>query len=460
MQKKLLDSDNIRYIHFIGIGGISMSGLAEILINLGYIVSGSDLKKSGITHKLENLGADIFYGHSPDNIRNPDLVVYTAAIKENNPELVRARSLNIPVIDRAALLGLIMKKYPYSVAVSGTHGKTTTTSMISMIMLESGLDPTVHIGGELDYIGGTTKTGNTEYFVAEACEYCDSFLKFFPYIAVILNIELDHVDYFRDIEHIKKSFISFATLVPENGYIVACADDNNVLSILDKISAPKITYGINNEDCMWKAKDVSFRISGYGSFTLVKDEKEIDLIELKVPGIHNIYNSLAAIAVCYQLGCPISGIKQGLGKFTGTHRRFEQKGILNGIKIVDDYAHHPSEIRATLKAAKNGHYSKIWCIFQPHTYTRTKTLLDDFAISFANADAVIVADIYAAREQDNGEINSQILVEKINSAGGKALYMKDFDTIAGYLRDNASPGDLVITMGAGDIYRVGEKMLG
>jgi len=436
-----------------------MSGLAEILISLGYRVSGSDLKQSSITQKLVDLGITVYNGHSPENIKNPDLVVYTAAVKDNNPELLKARSLNIPTLDRATLLGLIMKKYPYSVGVSGTHGKTTTTSMISLIMLESYLDPTIHIGGELDYIGGTTRTGNTGYFVTEACEYCDSFLKFFPYIAVILNIDLDHVDYFKDIEQIKNSFVNFASLVPEKGCVIVCGDDNNVLSILGRITAPTITYGLNNNECMWSAKNINFDILGCASFTLLKDGKEVDTIDLKVPGTHNIYNSLAAIATCYQLGCPMSGIKQGLSKFIGTHRRFEQKGIYNGVKIIDDYAHHPSEIKATLKAAKNGHPVKIWCIFQPHTYTRTKSLLNDFALSFTNADVVIVADIYAAREQDNGEINSQILVEKINSTGGNAIYMNDFNDIASYLRDNAAPGDIVITMGAGDIYKVGDEML-
>ena len=266
-------------------------------------------------------------------------------------------------MNRATLLGEIMKKFPYSIGVSGTHGKTTTTSMISLIMLESDLDPTIHIGGELEYIRGTIKTGNTGYFVTEADEYHDSFLKFYPYIAVILNIDFDHVDYFKDIDQLKDSFVNFASHVHEKGCVIACGDDSNILSVLERIGSSVITYGINNKNCTWSAKDISFDSSGYPSFTVLKDGKEIDILKLQVPGFHNIYNSLAAIAVCYQLRCPMSAIKKGLGKFTGTHRRFEQKGIFNGVKIIDDYAHHPSEIKATLKAAKSNSCSKIWCIF-------------------------------------------------------------------------------------------------
>ncbi len=458
-----LDSKDIKgkmkHFHFIGIGGISMSGLAEILINLGHKVTGSDIRPSNITQKLESKGAIIYYNHDEGNINNPDAIVYTAAIKNNNPELVKARSLNIPVIDRATLLGLIMKKYPYSIAISGTHGKTTTTSMIAMIMMESGLDPTVHIGGELEYIGGATRIGESDYFIAEACEYYESFLKFYPYIAVILNIEFDHADYFMDIEHIKNSFLKFAHLVPEDGYVVACVDDVNVTSLMDKIPSNKITYGINSETYTWSANNICFDTAGCASFALLKEGKEIDTIKLSVPGMHNVYNSLAAIASCHLVGCSISGIKQGLSKFTGTHRRFELKGAYNNIKIIDDYAHHPSEIKASLKAAKNSNCSKIWCVFQPHTYTRTKILLDDFAVSFFDADTVIVSDIYAARETDNGEINSKALVAKINKAGGKAIYMRNFDTIVEYLKNNSLPGDLILTMGAGDIYKVGELLL-
>jgi UDP-N-acetylmuramate--alanine ligase len=459
--QNLLELPDIRHIHFIGIGGISMSGLAEILLSLGYKVSGSDIRESSLTKKLEQLGAVVIPHHSKENIHNADLVVYTAAVKENNPELMEARNLNIPIIDRATLLGLIMKKYPCSIAVSGTHGKTTTTSMISMIMLESGLNPTIHVGGELDSIGGTTRIGNGRYLVAEACEYYESFLKFFPFVAVINNIEYDHADFFSSIEHVKQTFLKFASLVPKNGYVIANVDDLNVSSLLNDIHCNKVTYGLKSKEAMWTVKNIEFDSLGCASFKLMHNGKEIAEITMNVPGVHNVINALAASATCYTLGCSASAIKQGLNSFHGTHRRFELKGTINNVKVIDDYAHHPSEVKATLKAAKNSAHSKIWCVFQPHTYTRTKTLLAEFANAFTDADTVILADIYAAREVDNGEIHSRILADRINanSSSQKAVYINDFKNIVKYLEDNVSPGDLIITMGAGDIYKVGELYL-
>ncbi len=458
-QLSFLDSKKIKNVHFVGIGGISMSGLAEILLNLGFNVSGSDMKSSDITSKLEKKGIKIYIGHSEENINNAELIIYTAAVKADNPELVKAGNLGIPVMERATLLGEIMKKFPYSIAISGTHGKTTTTSMVSMIMMEAALDPTIHIGGELDAIGGNTRIGGNDYFIAEACEYVESFLKFHPYLAVVLNIEADHLDYFKDIEHIKNAFSKFISLVPENGYVVACADDKNVSSLLEKVGCNKITYGINSEDAMWRAKDISFNEDGCASFSVLRNNEKIMDIRLRVPGIHNISNSLAAIATCYTLGCSIDSIKSGLENFTGTHRRFELKGIADNIKVVDDYAHHPSEIKATLKAARNGNYTRIWSIFQPHTYTRTKFLLNEFSEAFTDADKIIIADIYSAREIDTGEIHSSILVEKISQNGQDAIYLPSFEKIVDYLKKNAAPGDLILTMGAGDIYKVGETFL-
>ncbi|MGI6777327.1 MAG: UDP-N-acetylmuramate--L-alanine ligase [Acetivibrionales bacterium] len=454
-----LDFSDIKHIHFIGIGGISMSGLAEILVNLGYKVSGSDIKESSITKKLKAMGLEINIGHSAENIKNPDLVVYTAAIRDDNTELRKARELNIPAIERATLLGQIMNRYPYSIAVSGTHGKTTTTSMITMIMIEAGMNPTVHIGGELTAIGGTTKIGSNTYFIAEACEYCGSFLKFYPYIAIILNIEFDHADYFKDIQHIKNSFLEFAQHVPDNGYVVACANDDNVLSILDELKCNILTYGLKTEKAMWSAKDIEFDDLGHPTFTLTRNGEPITMVKLNIPGIHNVNNALAAIAACQAVGCSMDSIRRGIEKFLGTHRRFELKGVINNIKVIDDYAHHPSEVKATLKAAKNICHSKIWCVFQPHTYTRTKSFLNDFALSFTNADTVILADIYAAREVSRGDIHSSMLAEKIKDCGKNALYIPEFESIVKYLQSNASPGDLIITMGAGDIYKVGEMFI-
>lgn len=458
-EKDFLSSPEIKYIHFIGIGGISMSGLAEILLNIGYVISGSDIKASTITDKLERLGATIYPFHSEENISATDLVVYTAAVKEDNTELKKAKELGIPSIERATLLGQVMKKYPYSMAISGTHGKTTTTSMITMIMMESGFNPTVHIGGVLEAIGGNTKIGGNKYFISEACEYVESFLKFYPYLAVILNIEYDHVDYFKSFDHVKSAFAKFASQVPDEGYVVANIDDTNIVSLINNISCNKITYGINNDLAMWSTKDITFDDNGFASFKLIMNKQELTDINLSVPGIHNVSNALGAIASCHTLGASIESIKQGLKAFTGTHRRFELKGESLGVTVIDDYAHHPSEVKATLKAAKNCTHKKIWCVFQPHTYTRTKFLLNEFAESFYDASTVILSDIYAAREKDTGEIHSSMLADKMKSEGIEALYLEGFDNIVTYLKENAGSGDLILTMGAGDIYKVGEMYL-
>ncbi len=455
----LLEQKKIKHIHFIGIGGISMSGLAEILMNLGYKISGSDIKSSPITMKLEKLGAKISYTHDKSNIVNPDLVVFTAAVNKENPELQKAISDNIPTIDRATLLGQIMKKYPYSIAISGTHGKTTTTSMVSMIMLESNLDPTIHVGGVLSAINGNTKIGDDKYFVTEACEYVESFLKFYPYLAIVLNIEEDHLDYFKDLDHIKSSFTKFISLIPKDGHLIANIDDPNTKSILDNLSCNLVTYGLHSSSAMWSARNIVFDDLGCATFNLVHNKKSISKIKLRVPGIHNVSNALAAISACRTLGCNIKSIKEGLRKFTGTHRRFELKGIWNNIKVIDDYAHHPSEVKATLKAAKNCTHGRIWCVFQPHTYTRTKALLNEFSHSFNMADKIIISDIYAAREKDTGEINSKTLSDKLISNSVESLYISDFESIVEYLEENVSSSDLIITMGAGDIYKVGEMFL-
>lgn len=455
----LLDPSKVKNIHFVGIGGISMSGLAEILLHQGYVISGSDMKGSNITEKLKHMGVKVYESHNSENIKNPDLVVYTAAVKKDNPELVKAESLGIKTIERSVLLGQIMKNFPFNINIAGTHGKTTTTSMIAMIMLEAGSDPTIHIGGELNAIGGNTKIGNGKFFITEACEYVESFLKFYPYMAVVLNIEADHLDYFKGIDHIKESFLKFINLIPFDGYLIANADDQNVCDLLDKAKCNIITYGMNSVNAEWKAKNISFDKRGFGSFTLIKSSDEICNIQLSVTGTHNISNALAAISACFATGCSIQAIHDGLLKFTGTHRRFEDKGEVRGIRVIDDYAHHPTEIMATLKAASKVPHNKIWCVFQPHTYTRTKTLLNDFSVSFDDADCVILSDIYAAREPDTGEIHSGVLADKINSINKKATYMESFEEIVDYLKSNASPDDLIITMGAGDIYKVGEMFL-
>lgn len=460
-----LNNENIKNIFFIGIGGISMSGLAEILVEMGFHVSGSDQKSSDITDMLEKRGIKVIIGHNAKNVQGSDLVVYTAAVREDNPERQEAEKLGIASIERAVLLGEIMKKYPLSIAVSGTHGKTTTTSMVASIMLKADKNPTIHVGGVLDSIGGNTYIGSGDYFIAEACEYVESFLHFRPHLALILNIDLDHVDYFKDIEHIKSSFGKFIDLVDKDGYVVGCVDDLNTREVLNKELAKNnsrkiITYGLNSPDAYFTAKDLSYNEHGYPSFTLVKNNEEIAKIELCVPGIHNVNNALGAVATCDAFGCSIDAIKEGLLGFSGAHRRFERKGVKNGVIIIDDYAHHPTEIKATLKAAKNSNASSVWAVFQPHTYTRTKALLEDFSKAFENADKVVICDIYAAREADLGVVHSKDLVKKLKEIGKDAIYMASFSEACEYLNNNAKSGDMVLTIGAGDIYKVGEMFLG
>jgi UDP-N-acetylmuramate--alanine ligase len=435
-----------------------MSGLAEILMRKDVKITGSDLHESVITERLKNMGADIYIPHDAGNIKDQSLVVYTAAVSQDNPELVEAKKQNIPVIERAELLGAIMDQFSESIAISGTHGKTTTTSMISVIMVEAGLDPTIHVGGMLDLIGGNTRIGNSRYFVAEACEYKDSFLKFHPTIAVVLNIDADHLDYFRDIDHIRSSFETFLSNVKNPGMIVLNLDDPQTKTLSKTLTRPFITYGLNSPDADWEAEDISFK-EGYAAFTAVYKKAVYGNVALSVPGLHNVSNALAAIAVCHALGISRSAIMRGFEHFRGTRRRLEDRGTVHGIRVMDDYAHHPTEIQATLTAARSLTSGRLVCVFQPHTYTRTFELLDDFSRAFAQADTVVITDIYAAREKDTGLINSHTLTERINMNTGNAIYISSFDDIVQYLQENVNPGDLLLTMGAGDIYRAGELFL-
>ena len=457
----MIKLDDKQRIHFIGIGGISMSGLARIMLSRGHIVTGSDRTNSSILDKIRGLGAKIYIGHNENNVRLADLVVYTAAIGKDNPEYKEAARLGIPMLERSEFLGHIMKSYKYSINVAGTHGKTTTTSMIGAIMLEERLSPTIHVGGELDIIGGNTLVGESQYFITEACEYVDSFLKFYPYLALVLNIDKDHLDYFSGINAIKDSFYKFVSLVPADGYIVGCVDDKNVKDILKRDLRCKniITYAINDSTARWRATDIKFDDNGCGSFVLTKDNEKYCEIKLNVKGMHNISNAVAASSVCFELGVKKETVVAVLREFKGAHRRYEYKGEKNGIKVIDDYAHHPSEIKATLEASKRSKFNKEWCVFQPHTYTRTKELLNEFSEAFYDADNVIVTDIYAAREKDMGDINSSMLVDKLKKNNVNAIYIKQFDEIVDYLNKNVSDGDLILTMGAGDVHIVGEKYL-
>ncbi|NLN63837.1 MAG: UDP-N-acetylmuramate--L-alanine ligase [Clostridiaceae bacterium] len=443
-------------VHMVGIGGISMSGLCEILLNMGIQITGSDEKNSPTIERLKQKKIPVFLKQEPSNITDQKLVVYTAAMNYNHPELEAARQKGIPVIDRAALLGEIMKIYEKSISVAGTHGKTTTTSMISSCLIESDDDPTVHIGGILDSIGGTTRIGNSPYFVTEACEYKDSFLKFHPYMAIILNMEQDHLDYFRDLDHIYESFSRFAGQLSPKGILIANVDDERVARLTEHVGCRSVTYGLTSPKATWSARNISFDENGLASFNVVHNKRSLQRIKLSIPGLHNVSNSLACYAACYSLGIPVEMIRAGLRKFTGTHRRFEHKGTVDGIRVVDDYAHHPTEVIATLKAAKSCARAKVLCVFQPHTYTRTYELMNQFSKAFTMADKVYLTDIYAAREKDTGLIHSSQLAQSINQVMNNAVYISSFKDIVDQLIRDASPGDMILTMGAGDVNRVGE----
>ena len=439
-------------VHFIGIGGISMSGLAEILLHRNCQVSGSDMKSTPITEHLEREGAKIFIGHSAENITDCDFVVYTAAIKADNPEMVRAKELGIPCIERAAFLGAIMKCYPKAVAVSGTHGKTTTTSMLSYCMIKGETDPTITVGGELDLIGGNLRIGSSDYFLAEACEYCQSFLKFFPYISVITNIEEDHLDFYTGIDHIIDTFHQFALITPKDGAIVAYAGDANIQKALQGVDREIITYGAPGAD--WTAENTTFNRLGHASFQVYHKGEFYAEVSLSVPGMHNVLNALASIAVSTRLAIRKEAILEGLADFRGTKRRFEYKGEVNGASIIDDYAHHPTEIKATLDALAMTEHNEVWCVFQPHTYTRTHAFLNDFAEALTGDYHVIITDIYAAREKDTGLVSAKDLAAKIPNA----LYMKDFSEIESFLKEQVSAGDIVMTIGAGNVVEIGEHL--
>ena len=447
-----------KHIHFIGIGGISMSGLAEILHEKGCQVSGSDLRLSPLTERLSNNGIAVFKGHDGKNIEGADLIIYTAAIHEDNPELTEAKKRSIPCMDRATLLGQIMETYPFAIGVAGTHGKTTTTSMLSMIMNQADLDPTVLVGGELDEIGGNVRAGHSKYFITEACEYVDSFLKFHPDMAMILNIDRDHLDYFRDIDQIYDSFVKYAALVPKTGYVIGCGDDPLVSGLMEQADCHTISYGIDHP-ADWTAREISYDQEGCASFMAVKNGKTFGTFGLKVPGRHNIYNALASIAAADVMGIPAGRIRHTLSLYHGAHRRFEVKGkTTNGATIVDDYAHHPTEIKATIQAALHYPHNRLWCIFQPHTYTRTKKLFREFTEAFQGVDTLILADIYAAREKDTGEISSRMLAEAISKKGQDCTYLPDFKEIEDTIRKRARTGDLILTMGAGNINQVGDDL--
>lgn len=447
-------------VYFMGIGGISMSGLAEILLHAGFHVSGSDMRESDITDTLKSLGAVIHIGQTAENITDDiDLVVYTAAISKDNEEYIEVQKRGIPMLKRAELLGQIMSNYRYGIAVSGTHGKTTTTSMMSHVLLAADTDPTVSIGGMLDVIGGNIRVGKSEYFVTEACEYTNSYHALSPYISIILNVDADHLDFFSGIDEIAESFHTFAKKLTSDGLLVINGDMKYRDLVCEGVESRIVTFGLN-EGNDYSATDIIYDDEGHPTYTLVVKGEKKDTITLHSMGLHNIINSLSVIAAAEFLGIGMNSIKKGLLACTSAKRRFEQKGTTDaGVIIIDDYAHHPTEIAATLTAAKMTPHNELWVVFQPHTYTRTYTLLNEFADVLSTCDHVILADIYAAREKDTGLVSSSTLNELINSKGGNSIFLDNFSAIENFVKKNCKKNDLLITMGAGNVDSIGENLL-
>lgn len=447
------------HVHFIGIGGISMSGLAEVLLEEGFTVSGSDNKPSPLTEKLEAAGVSVFYGQKASNITEGiDAVIFTAAIHEDNEEYQEAARRGIPMLTRAQFLGQLMTNYEMPIAVSGTHGKTTTTSMLSHILLKAQADPTISVGGILNAIGGNIRVGHSEIFLTEACEYTNSFLEFFPKIGIILNIDEDHLDFFKDLADIRRSFRKFAELIPADGYLVINGEIENLEEIAGNLPCKVVTYGMDSR-MDYSAANISYDELGRVSFDFLKKGDFAERISLSVNGDHNVSNSLSALAAADILSIPAGVSGRGLNEFGGTKRRFEYKGEVNGIAVIDDYAHHPTEIKAALKAAESYPHREMWCVFQPHTYSRTKALFHDFTDALLLADHIVLADIYAARETDTLGVTSEALAEELREKGADAYYLPTFEEIEKFCLENCQKGDMLITMGAGDVVNIGEALL-
>ena len=451
----LNDLKKYKHIHLIGIGGISMSAIAETLLNWDFKVTGSDMTASEITDRLASHGAKITIGHDLENSKIADLIVYSAAIKDTDPEMILAKENNIELVGRGEFVGWLTKLYKQAICVSGTHGKTTTTSMLSVCFVEAGKDPTIQVGALLNNIGGNYRVGNSEYFILESCEYKANFLKFVPNTEIILNIDNDHLDYYRTFDNIVKAFRDFASIPSEKELVVTNADDVNCLKLKEVVKGLFITYGIENEEANFVAKNITFDHNGFANFDVYKNGNLFTTISLSVAGRHNILNALACIAVCDFYKIPSETIRKALKNFTGAERRLEYKGTKNGFSVFDDYGHHPTEILATANAIKNKEYNESWVIFQPHTYSRTQTHLDAFSKVLKNFDHIIVVDIYAAREQNTINISSKDLVNKINENGNQAVYIPDFNEVSNYINHNAHPKDLVLTLGAGTVTNIG-----
>lgn len=451
---------SIKKLHFVGIGGIGMSGIAEILLDQGFKISGSDRALSDVTDRLQALGAVIYEGHRAENIaEDVDTVVYSSAVAPDNPELLEAYRRKIPVVRRAEMLAEIMR-LKYGIGIAGTHGKTTTTSMVGLILMEGGLDPTVVVGGKLSGLGGTNaRLGRGEFIVVEADEFDRSFLSITPTIAVLTTLETDHLDCYRDLDDIKSAFVQFANKVPFYGFIVLCLDEPALLDILPQLSKKKIiTYGLTPQADL-QAVDIRYK-NNESLFTVLSNGKELGNVTLQVPGAHNVQNALGAMAVGLELGVPFEKCKSAIEKFTGVYRRWEKKGEAAGVVVYDDYAHHPTECKATLRGAKAGWRRRVVCVFQPHLYTRTRDFYEEFAKSFLLADVLVVTDIYPAREEPIQGITGELIVNAAKQFGHKeAYYVPDKKDVPHFLKTLVKEGDIVITMGAGDIWKFGTEFL-
>ena len=437
--------DKVKKIHFIGIGGSGMCPLAEILFSEGFELTGSDSAESDTLERIKAMGIKVYGGHFAENVLDTELVVYTAAVKSDNPEIVKAKELGIPCLERSVMLGIVTRRYNRSVAVAGTHGKTSTTAMISQILIGSGFDPSAIIGGKLNAIGGNSYVGQSDIIVCEACEYVDTFLELNPYLSVVLNIDADHLDYFKNLDNIKASFLKFANQTSHA--VIYCGDDENSIDTFKDLDLLKITFGIG-ENCDYRAQNIVSNGMNQ-SFDLYYKNEFVVNVKLIVPGKHNIMNALAASAAAHHLGATGKEIAENLEKFTGVHRRFEVLGVSKGITVADDFAHHPTELTAVLTSAMNMGFNKVWAIFQPHTYSRTAILLDDFAKALSIPDEIIISEILAVRETNTYNIYSTDLGAKIEGSH----CIDTFEEITDFILENAKEGDLVLTMGGGNVYR-------
>ncbi len=448
----------MKHLHFVGIGGARLSGLAKLYLDRGKIISGSDWQESKTTKNLTEKGIKVYYGHDPANIIGADLVVYTNAVGNENPEVLEAKRLEVSLIEGAELLGKLMDEVGKGIAIAGTHGKTTTSAMTALILTEGGIDPTVLIGGELGHFQGNHRSGNSPYMVVEACEFKKSFLKLNPFMELITNIDWDHPDCFPTLNDVINTFEDFVDLLPKDGVLFAWGDDPNAYNLRRRFSGKFVSFGFKPE-FDWEIRELRpVEPLGIAAKLLYHGKTQGELV-LKVPGRHNIQNAVGAISIAAELGVDLDSALKTISKFTGVHRRFELKGEYKGALVVDDYAHHPAAVRTTLAAARQFFKGRIWCVFQPHLFSRTRYLLQEFAQSFGDADILVLADIYPAREVDPGNISSQDLAAAVRNHQNNVQYLGSFERVFEYMRQNIENGDLIITMGAGDIWKIGEKLV-